>query len=130
MWEGALGAFPVGTQEIILPQRDWINWEFGISVHITINVYNLDNQQDLLCSTGDYIQYSIGAWTGLKNNSALGKNIGDRAGRLADELNMRGKKEWRELSVDGSGIYEAVGCFCVQLAALFGDRQIGEILDI
>lgn len=70
---GALGAFPVGTQEIILPQRDWINWEFGINIHLAINVYNLDNQQDLLCSTGDYIQYSIGAWIGLKNNSALGK---------------------------------------------------------
>ena len=64
---GALDAFPVGTQEIILSQRDWINWEFRINIHITINVYKLDNQQDLLYSTGNYIQYLVITYNGKES---------------------------------------------------------------
>ena len=64
---GALDAFPVGTQEIILSQRDWINWEFPINIHITINVYKLDNQQDLLYSTGNYIQYLVITYNGKES---------------------------------------------------------------
>ena len=69
MWEGALDAFPVGTQEIILSQsrRDWINWEFWINIHITVNVYKLDNQQDLLYSAGNYIQYPVITYSGKES---------------------------------------------------------------
>lgn len=48
-----------------------------------------------------------GAWTGLKNNSDLGKILETEAGRLADELNMRGKKEWRDCECESCGFHQS-----------------------
>ena len=54
-------------KSFFLSQRDWINWEFRINIHVTINVYKLDNQQDLLYSAGNYIQYLVITYNGKES---------------------------------------------------------------